>query len=110
MRILGLKKIGVITVCNGDYVANTKTFSLGDGEWSLEALDRNGHCLKEFVGNNGTKEGYEYDDLYSLYESWARMVHHKYMVFSAPDGTQSSISWFRKEIKKGRLHGLIVSF
>lgn len=110
MKILGLEKVRVITVCNGDYVATTETFSLGDGQWSLEALDREGHCLKEFVGNNGQRKGDEPDDLYSLYESWAKGVHHKYSVFRAPDGIEASLSWFRKEIMKGKLHGLVVSF
>ena len=110
MKIIGLEQVKVITVYNGDYVATTETFSIGDGQWSLEALNRDGHCLKEFVGNNGTREGDECDDLYSLYESWARDVHHQYRVLRAPDGMQASLSWFRREINKGRLHGLIVSF
>ena len=103
MKILGLKKLEKKIIKNGDLVTSYKTYSLGDGLWSIEMMDENKRTVKEFVGRNGTRHGEEADDLYLKMEEWN-------MEYKAPDGSRGSYNYFKREIDKGRLHGLVVSF
>lgn len=88
MKISGLKKLEKKVIKNGDLVASYKTYSLGDGLWSIEL---------------------EADDLYASIFAWRNKINHSYMEYRAPDGSRGSYKYFYKEVLKGRLHGLIVS-
>lgn len=110
MKILGLKKLEKKIIKNGDLVTSYKTYSLGDGLWSIEMMDENKRTVKEFVGRNGTRHGEEADDLYLKMEEWKNKINHSYMEYKAPDGSRGSYNYFKREIDKGRLHGLVVSF
>lgn len=106
------RTIIVPTKYNYDLVAETKTFALGGGEWSIEVYDYQGHLLEEFVGLNGTRDDEEATDLWSEYDEWAAQVHepeHEATRWTAPDGTEESPSFFYKEALRGRLHGLILT-
>lgn len=48
MKILGLKKLEKKIIKNGDLVTSYKTYSLGDGLWSIEMMDENKRTVKEF--------------------------------------------------------------
>lgn len=73
-------------------------------------MDENKRTVKEFVGRNGTRHGEEADDLYLKMEEWKNKINHSYMEYRAPDGSRGSYNYFKREIDKGRLHGLVVSF
>ena len=103
MKILGLKKITKRVIKNGDLVTSYKTYSLGDGLWSIEMMDENKRTVKEFVGE-------EADDLYAEMGVWRNKVNYSYMEYKAPDGSRGSYNYFKREAEKGRLHGLVVSF
>jgi hypothetical protein len=110
MKLKGLVPIGVKVIKNGDLVERYITHALGGGEWSIEAHvddDPYSHCVKEWVGSNGTRE--PADDLWALVDEWAEQVHSKYKVFKAPDGTQGSYSFFMREARMGHLHGCILA-
>jgi len=73
----------------------TTTHALGGGEWSIE-VTLDGSFVKEFVGNNGTQQGEEADDLWSEYNEW---------VSSLPDNPDLlyTVSWERsRRSEKGR--------
>lgn len=110
MKILGLKKLEKKIIKNGDLVTSYKTYSLGDGLWSIEMMDENKRTVKEFVGRNGTRPGEESDDLYAEMDVWKNRINHSYFEYRAPDGSRGSYNYFKREIEKGRLHGLVVSF
>lgn len=109
IKFIGLKKVEMITITNGDLVANTQTYALGDGMWSIEVTGSNGELLKEFVGLNGTRPDEEADDLWSEYGEWSKKVHHKVQLWESPDGTKGSFSWFLREAERGNLYGLLVT-
>ena len=119
-KLLGLIPKGFINIEERvllDEVANYETHSLGGGEWSIEAVDSNGQCIKEFVGSNGTDGIYEADNLWEQVLQWEKdpqggqMVIQKaakYRAYAAPDGFVGSRSFFMKEAMRGRLHGLLL--
>lgn len=110
MKILGLKKLEKRIIKNSDLVLSYRTYSLGDGLWSIEMMDENKRTVREFVGRNGTRPGEEADDLYAEMEEWKNKVNYSYTEYRAPDGSRGSYNYFKREIDKGRLHGLVVSF
>ncbi len=116
MNIQGLHFVGIAKVkamTNGDLVSDFKVFALGGGEWSIEAVDADGSLLKEFVGLNGTRNEEEATDLWAEAAEWSKQEArpaYSYKEFKAPDGTLGSISFFRNEVLRGRLHGCVVSF
>ena len=55
------KKIESLRQVGGEI--QTESFSIGDGQWSLEVMDLNGGYLFELVGSNGTRE--EASDLFA---------------------------------------------
>jgi hypothetical protein len=119
-KLLGLIPKGFINIKERvllDEVTNYETHSLGGGEWSIEAVDTNGQCIKEFVGNNGTDD-YEADNLWEQVSQWEKdpqggqMVIQraaKYKAYVAPDGFVGSYGFFTKEAMRGRLHGLVLT-
>lgn len=115
MKIEGLIYVGRVNVpekTNGQKAANYGTFAVGDGEWSIEARDADGNLLAEFVGLNGTN-GEEPTDLWAQVNEWAKQVAtpaYSYKEFEAPDGTRGSITFFRSEAERGRLHGCLACF
>lgn len=116
MIIKNLKYAGTIEVPekkNVEFVSTTKTYALGDGLWSIEALDSRGCCLKEFVGSNGQCFGEEADDLWAEYSSWADKIAqegYSYRAYKSPDGTVGSYSYFVREVARGNLHGCILQY
>ena len=116
MKLQGLKFVGLREVpqtLNGDLVHSTDTFAIGGGEWSIEVYDFDGHCIKEFVGLNGTRDDEEATDLWAEYSEWCKEVAkpaYTYKEFEAPDGERGSKSFFYREAYKGKLHGLIAVF
>lgn len=125
MQIIGLKltgKINVPALRKRDLVVSYQTYSIGDGEWSIEAKTSNdqsvwGPSIEEWVGSNGTRE--EADDLWEQVRQWQNdpdgglMVirpSYSYKEYVAPDGCSGPYSFFKKEIEKGRLHGLVACF
>jgi hypothetical protein len=126
MRINNLVKTQVVNVKEikaVDLVVNYQSYSLGDGEWSIEAKTTQdmsvwGPSIMQWTGNNGTR-GYEADDLWAEVEKWEVDPHgglevirpgYSYQQYQAPDGTYGSYSFFKKEVMNGRLHGCVVSF
>lgn len=73
-------------------------------------MDENKRTVKEFVGRNGTRHGEEADDLYAEMDAWRNKTSYSYMEYKAPDGSRGSYNYFKREIDKGRLHSLVVSF
>lgn len=116
MKINGLKVAGIINVPalkNADLSARYETHALGGGEWSIEVYGRNDEFLKEFVGLNGTRPDEDATDLWAEVYEWEELVArpaYSYKEYVAPDGTTGSISYFRREIARGYLHGCVVSF
>lgn len=116
MKILGLTFAGIENVPalrNADLSARYETHAIGGGEWSIEVFDSNGGFLKEFVGSNGTRNGKKATDLWAEVSEWEEQEirpAYSYKLFVSPDGTTGSISYFRREVEKGRLHGCVVSF
>jgi predicted transcriptional regulator len=111
-----------------DMVKHTSTHCLGGGEWSIElheGIDDYSPWLAEFVGNNGTRsfvneEGFleneEADDLWAEVDEWMEdperggAVHHITHWYTLPDGCVLNFHAILREIEKGRLHGLPLSF
>lgn len=109
IKFIGLKKVEMITITNGDLVADTQTYALGDGMWSIEVTDHKGCLLAEFVGPNGTRPDGEADDLWAKYDEWFKRLHHRVQLWESPDGTKGSFSWFLREAERGNLHSLLVT-
>lgn len=115
MKIGNLTFAGIVHVSalkNADLSARYETHAIGGGEWSIEVYGKDGEFLKEFVGFNGTR-GEEATDLWAEVSQWEQEVAHpaySYKKFVSPDGTAGSMSFFRSEISKGRLHGCVVVF
>lgn len=107
-----------------DLVVSYQTYAVGGGDWSIEAKttpDQSvwGPSIKEWVGSNGTRDGEEPTDLWAEVEAWEKdpkggqaivRPAFAYKEYEAPDGTVGSISYFKREINRGRLHGLTVCF
>ena len=136
MRIHNLVKTQIVNVPSVkvvDLVVNYQAYSLGGGEWSIEAKTSHdqspwGASLKEWVGRNGTRtfvnddgwlENEPADNLWREVEAWEKDPQgglkvvkpaYSYQEYKAPDGKTGSLSFFRREIMKGRLHGCVVSF
>jgi hypothetical protein len=126
MNIQGLVATQVIKV-NAvkavDLVVSYQTYSVGGGQWSIEAKTTHdqsvwGPCIKEWVGSNGTRDE-EATDLWAQVEEWEKDPQggqqivkpaYSYQEYEAPDGARGSYSFFKKEINSGRLHGLLVCF
>lgn len=108
MKIVGLEFVKTVTVLNKDLVDNRQAYSIGDGQWSLEATDEDGNVLVEFWGLNGTRPGEEAEDLWALLEEWGEQTAYKYKQFRAPDGDLGPLKHFWHEARRGRLHGCIV--
>lgn len=116
------KKVHVPAVKAIDLVVSYQQYSVGGGEWSIEAktsYDQSvwGPCIKEWVGSNGTQG--PADDLWAEVEAWEKdpkgglkvvKEAYTYRNYIAPDGTEGSYSFFRKEAMKGRLHGCLIVF
>ena len=108
MKIIGLRKLGKKVVKNSDIAVSYSTHSVGDGLWTIEVEDKHGACIKEFVGENGTR--YPKTDLYAeMRKWWDNGIFCTYVEYEAPDGSKGSYSHFKREIDRGRLHGLVVS-
>lgn len=127
MKIQGLiatQVIKVAAVKAVDLVVNYQTYSLGGGEWSIEAKTSHdqsvwGPSIMEWVGSNGTRDGEEPTDLWAEVREWEKDPQgglaviksaYSYQEYEAPDGTRGSYSFFKREIGKGRLHGLLLRF
>jgi len=124
MRINNLVKTQIVNVKAikaVDLVVSYQSFSLGGGEWSIEAKTSHdsiwGPSIMEWVGSNGTRE--ETDDLWAEVEEWEKDPQgglkvirpaYSYQEYKAPDGATGPISFFKKEVMRGRLHGCVVSF
>jgi len=116
------KKVHVPAVRAIDTVVSYQTYSVGGGEWSIEAKTSHdqsvwGPSIKEWVGSNGTQS--PADDLWAEVEDWEKdpkgglkvvRKGYTYRSYIAPDGTEGSYSFFRKEVMNGRLHGCLVVF
>lgn len=92
-RIWSAIKKQLVCVCapkpilNKDAVVSWQSYSVGDGQWSLEGKTSYGFsewdqsCV-EFVGSNGTRDGEEPDDLWARIGPWEKdpkgglAVHH----------------------------------
>jgi hypothetical protein len=126
MKIQGLiatQLIKVDEVRAIDLVVSYQTYSLGGGEWSIEAktsYDQSiwGPSIKEWVGSNGT-DGEDPTDLWAEVREWEKDPQgglaiikpaYSYQEYEAPDGTKGSYQFFKKEINHGRLHGLLLCF
>lgn len=126
MRINGLIKTQIVNVKAikaVDLVDSYQTYSLGGGEWSIEAktsYDQScwGPSVMEWVGSNGTRDE-RADDLWAKVEEWKKDPQgglkvirpaYSYQEYKAPDGKTGPFSFFKKEVIKGRLHGCVVSF
>jgi len=116
MKISNLTFAGIVHVPalkNADLSARYETHAIGGGEWSIEVYGPNGEFLKEFVGSNGTRPGEEATDLWVEVSEWEQEVArpaHSYKNYTAPDGATGSISFFRREVERGRLHGCVIIF
>lgn len=106
MKLQGLKFEGIKVLKGADVAKDYKTHSIGDGLWSIEIFDRHGNFVKEFVGENGTRD--EPTDLWAQIDEWEKELFCKFRNYSAPDGACGSYSHFLREVEKGRLHGLVV--
>lgn len=126
MKIQGLIATQVIKVAAVkaiDLVVSYQTYALGGGEWSIEAKTSHdqsvwGPSIMEWVGSNGTRDG-ESTDLWAEVREWEKDPQgglaviksaYSYQEYEAPDGTRGSYSFFKREIDKGRLHGLLLRF
>lgn len=115
MKLVGLSKARKVVDYNRDRIASTQTFALGGGEWSIEVYDEDGVCIKEFVGNNGTRnawnpDGIE-DDLWAELDQWSNEVYRTYRAVTAPDGVEAPVGFFYREaLRYGRLHGCVAVF
>jgi hypothetical protein len=127
MKIYGLiatKTINVKAVKAIDMVVSYQTYSLGGGEWSIEAKTTHdqsvwGPSIMEWVGSNGTRYDEEATDLWKEVEEWEKdpkgglavvKPAYSYQEYKAPDGVTGSFSFFKREMINGRLHGCLVSF
>lgn len=110
--IIGLIPMSWVNVpakTNGMLVGHTETHAIGGGEWSIEVFDEDGCFLEEFVGSNGTRD--QADDLWSRFDEWCNKIirpAYMYRQYKSPDGMLGSYSYFRNQVEKGHLHGLIV--
>lgn len=111
-----------------DMVNHTSTHAVGGGEWSIElhtGYDDWSPCLAEFVGPNGTQtyignDGFlhneEAADLWEEVEEWKNdpkrggAIHHIIHWYTLPDGQELNFRAILREIERGRLHGLTLSF
>lgn len=123
MKIKGLEFVERVNVPDKKYidlVDRYESFSLGGGEWSIEAISNSFKygIIEEWVGLNGTQPGEECDDLWGEVYEWQEDPNgglaiaekgYSYNIYEAPDGTRGSYSFFRKEALKGRLHGCLVT-
>lgn len=124
MKIQGLiatQLIKVDAIRAIDLVVSYQTYSLGGGEWSIEAktsYDQWGPSIKEWVGSNGT-DGENPTDLWAEVREWEKDPQgglavikpaYSYQEYEAPDGTKGSYQFFKREINHGRLHGLLLCF
>ena len=112
MKLRGFINKETVIMTNAALVDHYETYSIGDGQWSIEAKETPAQgvwspCLKEWVGSNGTRYDEEPDDLWARVAEWEKEVIDKYKVLVAPDGTRGKYSFFMKEARKGHLHGLI---
>jgi len=127
MKIRGLvvaRIVEVAAVKAVDLVVSYQTYSLGGGDWSIEAKTSNdqsawGPSIMEWVGSNGTRNGEEPTDLWAEVEEWEKDPQggqvivkpaYSYREYEAPDGVKGSYSFFKREINNGRLHGLLLCF
>lgn len=102
-----------------DLVELTTVHSLGDGEWSIElhtGSDEWSPVIAEFVGNNGTREGDQTDDLWKEVDNWrvdplrGGSIACRLSIYTLPDRRALPYHQIIKEVSKGRLHGLTLSF
>lgn len=102
-----------------DMVKHTSTHALGDGQWSIElhtGYDDWSPCIAEFVGNNGTRNGEEADDLWAEVSEWENdpkrggSVHHVTHWYTLPDGCEKNFKAIVRDIECGIFHGLTLSF
>ena len=121
-KVKGLQFVRIVEVpetTNAHRANHWKSFSLGDGLWSIEVYSEPARseydppCIKEFCGTNGTRDGEECADLWAELNEWLHEVikpAYSYKEYEAPDGTRGSYSYFQREVAAGRLHGLLVCF
>lgn len=117
MKLQGLRfveRVNVPRTYIKDILGECSTHSVGDGQWTIEAYHKDGRLLKEFIGENGTKNNVEPTDLWSELDKWAEETiwaeAHSYKKYQAPDGTEGSYTFFLNEVIKGHLHGLVAIF
>lgn len=113
MRILNIveKVVVVPTVYNYELVSNYNVDSIGDGKWSIEAVDRSGNIIKVWIGSNGTRR--PADDLWAQVEAWSSKIakpEYKTKIVITPDGYRWSYKALEREVLKGRLHGCLICF
>lgn len=106
MRIIGLAFVSTKTVKNGDLAGFPQTYAYGDGLWGIEVPFLGG--TKEFSGPNGTRDDEEPANLWQQYRDWCNEVLETHKVYRAPDGVEGSMSFFRREAKRGNLHGCLI--
>lgn len=106
MRIMGLRFVEVKVVKNGDFAGFPQTYAYGDGLWGIEIPFLG--STKEFCGPNGTRYGEEPANLWQQYRDWCQETLETHKVYRAPDGTEGSMSFFRREAKRGNLHGCLI--
>ena len=106
MRIIGLIFLEMKIVKNGYLAGFPQTYAYGDGLWGIEVPFLGG--IKEFCGPNGTRDNEKPADLWHQYRDWCDEVLETHRVYQAPDGTKGSMSFFRREAKRGNLHGCLI--
>lgn len=126
MKIQGLiatQTVNVKAVKAIDLVVSYQTYSLGGGEWSIEAktsYDQSiwGPSIKEWVGSNGTRESEEPTDLWAEVREWEKdpqggqaiiKPSYSYQEYEAPDGCRGSYKYFLREVQRGHLHGCLIT-
>ena len=118
-NLIFIEKVNVPDKRYIDLVDDYKTYPLGGGEWSIEAVsnDFNRGVIMEWVGLNGTQPGEECTDLWGEVYEWQEDPEgglaiaekgYSYNIYEAPDGTRGSYKYFMKEVRRGHLHGLLI--
>lgn len=119
-RILGTLPHRKEVVRMRDMVRSTSTHCLGGGEWSIElheGMDYYSPCIAEFVGRNGSAvvDGVK-DDLWAEVKEWENdpkrggEVHHITHWYTLPDGCEMNFHAILRDVERGCLHGLTISF